>query len=103
MGPDCDIVRPGGQFDTSEFSLSTQPPSSSGRPSTISVAMNHPADATRQSKNPPPLDESLRGVRQRQMLLPTLLRCLVLIVTREVVSLSNPHIALNRERKGGIV
>jgi len=53
MGPDCDTVRPGGQFDTSEFSFSTQSPSS-GRRSTISVAMNHPAAATRRSKKPPP-------------------------------------------------
>ena len=54
MGPDCDTVRPGGQFDTSaKFSLSTQPPSSGCR-STISVAMNHPAAAARRSKKPPP-------------------------------------------------
>ena len=104
MGPDYDTVRPGGQFNTSEFSLSTQPPSS-GRRSTISVAMNHPAADTRRSKTPPLLNKSLRGAWKRQMLLPTLPRCLALIVTREreVVSLSNPHIALNRERKGGIV
>jgi len=58
MGPDCDTVRPGGQFDTSEFSLSTQPPSS-GRRSTISVAKNHPAAAARRSKkHPPPQRES---------------------------------------------
>ncbi len=48
MGLDCDEVRPGGQF-----SLSTQPPSSGCR-STISVAMTHPAAATRRSKKPPP-------------------------------------------------
>jgi hypothetical protein len=55
MGPDCNTVRPGGQFNTSEFSHSTQPPSS-GRRSTISVAMNHPAAAAtaRRSKTPPP-------------------------------------------------
>ena len=66
MGPDCNTVRPGGQFNTSEFSHSTQPPSS-GRRSTISVAMNHPAAAAtaRRSKTPPRLlDESLRGTRQ---------------------------------------
>jgi hypothetical protein len=66
---------PGGQFDTSEFTLSTQPPSS-GRRSTISVDTNHPAAAARQSKKHPLLDKSLRGARQRQMLLPTLFRCL---------------------------
>ncbi len=54
MGPDCDTVRPGGQFDTSEFSLSTQPPSSGRHSTIINVAMNHPAAATRRSKNPPP-------------------------------------------------
>jgi hypothetical protein len=54
MGPDCDTVRPGGQFDTSEFSLSTQPPSSGRRSTIISVAMNHPAAATRWSKKHPP-------------------------------------------------
>ena len=64
MGPDCDAVRPGGQFDTSEFSLSTQPPSS-GRCSTISVAMNHPAAAARRSKKPPLLDSSTRVSRAR--------------------------------------
>jgi len=53
MGPDCDTVRPGGQFDTSEFSLSTQPPSSGCR-STISVAINHLAAAARRSKKPLP-------------------------------------------------
>ena len=54
MGPDCDTVRPGGQFDTSEFSLSTQPPSSGRRSTITSVAMNHPAAAARRSKKPPP-------------------------------------------------
>ena len=29
MGPGCDEVRPGSIFDTSEFALSTQPPTSS--------------------------------------------------------------------------
>jgi len=70
MGPECDEVRPGGLLDTSEFALSTQPPSMSCR-SYISVAMNHPAAATRRSKKSPILDESLRGARQRPMLLKT--------------------------------
>ena len=85
MGPDCDEGRPGGRFDTSESTLSTQPPSS-GRRSTISVDTNHPAAAARQSKKHPLLDKSLRGARQRQMLLPTLFRCLASIITRGVVS-----------------
>ncbi len=85
MGPDCDEGRPGGRFDTSEFTLSTQSPSS-GHRSTISVDTNHPAAAARQSKKHPLLDKSLRGAWQRQMLLPTLFRCLASIVTRGVVS-----------------
>jgi hypothetical protein len=48
MSPDCDEVRPGGQF-----SLFTQPPSS-GCHSTISVVVTHPAAATRRSNKPPP-------------------------------------------------
>ena len=56
-----DDDRSGGQFDTSadaKFSLSTQPPSS-GRCSTISVAMNHPAATARRPKKPlPPRRES---------------------------------------------
>ena len=62
MGLECDEVRPGGLLDTSEFALSTQPPSMSCR-SNISVAMNHPAAATRRSKKSPILDKSLRGAR----------------------------------------
>jgi len=60
MGPGCDEVRPGGLLDTSEFTLSTQPPTSSNRRSTISVAKSHPtAAAARQSKKlPPPRRES---------------------------------------------
>ena len=60
MGAGCDTVRPGGIFDTSEFALSTQPPSTSSiRRSTISVAVNHPAAAARRSKkHPPPRRES---------------------------------------------
>ena len=67
MGAGCDTVRPGGIFDTSEFALSTQPPSTSSirrstqppstssiRRSTISVAENHPAAAARRSKKHPP-------------------------------------------------
>jgi len=54
MGPGCDEVRPGGLLDTSEFALSTQPPTSSNRWSTISVANNHPAAAARRSTSPPP-------------------------------------------------
>ncbi len=59
MGPGCDSVRPGGIFDTPEFTLSTQPPSTSSiRRSTISVAVNHPAAAARRSmKHPPPRRE----------------------------------------------
>ena len=58
MGPGCDEVRPGSIFDTSEFALSTQPPSS-GRRSTINVAMNHPAATARRPKKPlPPQRES---------------------------------------------
>ena len=60
MDAGCDTVRPGGIFDTSEFALSTQPPSTSSiRRSTISVAVNHPAAAARRSKkHPPPRRES---------------------------------------------
>ena len=60
MGAGCDTVRPGGIFDTSEFALSTQPPSTSSiRRSTISVGENHPAAAARRSKkHPPPRQES---------------------------------------------
>ena len=72
MDTGCDTVRPGGIFDTSEFALSTQPPSTSSirrstqppstssiRRSTISVAENHPAAAARRSKkHPPPRRES---------------------------------------------
>jgi len=73
MGPGCDEVRPGSIFDTSEFALSTQPPNSSIRRSTISVAKNHPAAAARQSKKPPrPQRESSWGAPRRQMLLKTL-------------------------------
>jgi hypothetical protein len=54
MGPGCDEVRPGSILDTSEFTLSTQPPPSSIRHSTISVAKNHTTAAARQSKKPPP-------------------------------------------------
>ena len=50
MGPGCDEVRPGSILDTSEFALSTQPPPSSIRHSTISVAKNHPAAAARRSR-----------------------------------------------------
>ena len=46
MGLECDEVRSGGLLDTSEFTLSTQLPSSSHL-STISVVMNHPAAAAR--------------------------------------------------------
>ena len=72
MDTGCDTVRPGGIFDTSEFALSTQPPSTSSirrstqppstssiQRSTISVAENHPAAAARRSKkHPPPRRES---------------------------------------------
>ena len=60
MGPGCDEVRPGGLLDTSEFALSTQPPTSSNRRSTISVAKSHPAAAAarRSKKLPPPRRES---------------------------------------------
>ena len=69
MGPGCDEVRPGGLLDTSEFTLSTQPPTSSIRRSTISVAKSHPAAAAaRRSKKKTLLDESRRGVPRRQML-----------------------------------
>ena len=88
MGPECDDVRPGGMLDTPDFPLSHQPPSS-GRRTTISVAMNHPAAAARHGRvyrsNPPLLDESLRGARQRPMLLKTLPFFLALIVTRGIV------------------
>ena len=58
MGPECDEVRPGGMYDTSDFALSHQLPSS-GRRTTISIAMNHPPVAARHgrghaSKKPPP-------------------------------------------------
>jgi hypothetical protein len=55
-GGNDDDDRSGGQFDTSadaKFSLSNQS-LSSGRRSTISVAMNHPAAAARRSKKPLP-------------------------------------------------
>jgi hypothetical protein len=60
MGTGRDTVRPGGIFDTSEFALSTQPPSTSSiRRSTISVGGNHPAAAAmRSKKHPPPQRES---------------------------------------------
>jgi len=61
MGPGCDEVRPGSLLDTSEFALSTQPPTSSNRCSTISVAKNHPAAAARRSKKPPPPRRESRG------------------------------------------
>ena len=54
MGPGCDEVRPGGLLDTSEFALSTQPPTSSIRRSTISVAKSHPAAAAARRSTPPP-------------------------------------------------
>ena len=54
MGAGCDTVRPGGPFDTSEFTLSTLPPSTSSiRRSTISVGDNHPAAAARRAKQKP--------------------------------------------------
>ena len=88
MGPECDDVRPGGMLDTPDFALSHQPPSS-GRRTTIIVAMNHPAAAARLGRvyrrNPPLLDESLRGARQRPMMLKTLPFFLALIVTRGIV------------------
>ena len=68
MGAGCDTVRPGGIFDTSEFALSTQPPSTSSiRRSTISVADNHPAVAARQAKKkPPPPRESPGRVAKKK-------------------------------------
>ncbi len=74
MGPGCDEVRPGSLLDTSEFALSTQPPTSSNRRSTISVAKNLPAAAARRSKPPPFLDVSCRVAPRRQML-PKTLHC----------------------------
>jgi hypothetical protein len=60
MGPDCNSVKPGGMFDTSQFAASKQP-SSDCRRTTISVAMNHLAAAAVRghqeglaSRRPPP-------------------------------------------------
>jgi hypothetical protein len=68
MGAGCDTVRPGGPFDTSEFALSTQPPSTSSiRRSTISVADNHPAVAARRAKkkHPPPRESPGRDSKKK--------------------------------------
>jgi hypothetical protein len=68
MGAGCDLVRPGGIFNTSEFALSTQPPSTSSiRRSTISVADNHPAVAARRAKkkNPPPRESPGRDAKKK--------------------------------------
>ena len=84
MGPGCDVVRPGGLLDTA---LSTQPPSI-GHRSTISIAMNHPAAAARRAKKPLLLDESLLDAIVRQMLMPTLPRCVGLGVVSRFVLVS---------------
>ena len=68
MDTGCDTVRPGGIFDTSEFALSTQPPSTSSiRRSTTSVADNHPAVAARRAKkkNPPPRESPGRDAKKK--------------------------------------
>ena len=68
MGAGCDTVRPGGPFDTSEFALSTQPPSTSSiRRSTISVGDNHPAAAARRAKKktPPPRESPGRDAKKK--------------------------------------
>jgi hypothetical protein len=68
MGAGCDTVRPGGPFDTSEFALSTQPPSTSSiRRSTISVGDNHPAAAARRAKkkNPPTRESPGRDAKKK--------------------------------------
>ena len=89
MGPECDELRLGGMFGTSDFALSPQLPSSGCR-TTICVAMNHHAAAARggrvNRRNPPLLDKSQRGLPQRPMLMQTLPSSLASIVTRGVVS-----------------
>ena len=68
MGAGCDTVRPGGIFNTSEFALSTQPPSTSSiRCSTISVADNHPTVAARRAKKktPPPRESPGRDAKKK--------------------------------------
>ena len=94
MGPGCDEARPGSIFDTSEFALSTQPPTSSIQRSTISVAKNHPAAAARRSKKLPLLNESRRGAPRRQML-PKTLHCFLAanITRRGLVNCLVPHLS----------
>jgi hypothetical protein len=68
MGAGCDTVRLGGPFDTSEFALSTLPPSTSSiRRSTISVGDNHPAAAARRAKKkiPPPRESPGRDAKKK--------------------------------------
>jgi hypothetical protein len=93
MGPDCNSVKLGSMFDTSQFAASNQP-SSDGRRTTISVAMNRPAAAAARGRgeglalrSPPFLSKSLHWVLQRQMLLQVLPIFHVRIIERCVTPL----------------